>query len=258
MQASGSQPSDNRNSSRKQRRSLLGTPGNPQELAHSLSVASSVDQGTSLAQAAIWHMADQDAQAASRTGHQQASSSAVQQAAAAATPAVGYGDQQRAYSASAVSSSNQGSRTSGSSSTAGGGGRYAEVPAGISLASGCISGFITATVTFPLDVVRRRMQVTRLFVARSGPWHCRQWSAISFAACGCAGFLFMGCLHSVVVVSVSKTLMMLDLSALVAASSHAGGVLSSVCQHVVATSLHLTTPLPVVCCGGRFTADSII
>jgi hypothetical protein len=33
------------------------------------------------------------------------------------------------------------------------------VPAGISLASGCISGFLTATVTFPLDVVRRRMQV---------------------------------------------------------------------------------------------------
>ncbi|WIA38368.1 hypothetical protein OEZ86_001698 [Tetradesmus obliquus] len=27
------------------------------------------------------------------------------------------------------------------------------------LASGCISGFLTATVTFPLDVVRRRMQV---------------------------------------------------------------------------------------------------
>jgi hypothetical protein len=36
----------------------------------------------------------------------------------------------------------------------------AEVPAVISLASGCISGFLTATVTFPLDVVRRRMQVS--------------------------------------------------------------------------------------------------
>lgn len=33
------------------------------------------------------------------------------------------------------------------------------MPAGISLASGCVSGFLTATATFPLDVVRRRMQV---------------------------------------------------------------------------------------------------
>eukprot|EP00878_Enallax_costatus_P022108 GHUV01023443.1.p1 GENE.GHUV01023443.1~~GHUV01023443.1.p1 ORF type:complete len:447 (+),score=96.43 GHUV01023443.1:244-1584(+) len=167
--AASSQSIDNSNSSRKRRRSLLGSPSNPQELAHSLSVASSVDQGTSLAQAAIWHMADQDAQAASRSRHQQASSSSVQRAAAVGTSAVGdpYGDLRASDAATDRSSNSSNSSSSSHSSRARGGGWHAEVPAGISLASGCISGFITATVTFPLDVIRRRMQVGSALV--------RQW-----------------------------------------------------------------------------------
>jgi len=39
------------------------------------------------------------------------------------------------------------------------GGGVAPPPAAATLACGCLSGFVTATATFPLDVVRRRMQV---------------------------------------------------------------------------------------------------
>lgn len=135
------------NDSKKRRRSLLSTPSNPQELAHSWSVASSVDQGTSLAQAAIWHMADQDAQAASSSGPQKVSSEA--DAAAAAAQGVSSGGW--GHDSSSSTSSVEACSSSGRSQK--------EVPAGISLVSGCVSGFITATVTFPLDVIRRRMQV---------------------------------------------------------------------------------------------------
>jgi hypothetical protein len=42
------------------------------------------------------------------------------------------------------------------------------IPAAVSLACGCVSGFLTSTVTFPLDVVRRRMQVSQGLVATKG------------------------------------------------------------------------------------------
>lgn len=134
---------------RPRRRSFLGSPSDPQELAHSLSVASSVDQGTSLAQAAIWHMADQDARVASSSPSQQADK-------AAAAGAIGSG---RTSAAAGSSSCNTADANSRSSSRALSDMGHTEVPAGISLVSGCMSGFVTATVTFPLDVIRRRMQV---------------------------------------------------------------------------------------------------
>jgi len=51
------------------------------------------------------------------------------------------------------------SSSSGSSSQPHGLTRPPPVSAGASLLCGCLSGVVTATVTFPLDVVRRRMQV---------------------------------------------------------------------------------------------------
>ena len=74
-------------------------------------------------------------------------------------------------SSSSSSSSNGGGSGGGGSSFGGtnggvGGDRHAlaippppPVSAVASLACGCLSGLVTATITFPLDVVRRRMQV---------------------------------------------------------------------------------------------------
>jgi len=112
--------------------------------AHSLAVASSVDQGLSLSQMLMWHL--DDARDFANSSSSSSSSSSAEAADAIA-------DRRSSHAAATSSSSSSSSRG------VGGGVRGADVPAGISLASGCVSGFLTATATFPLDVVRRRMQV---------------------------------------------------------------------------------------------------
>lgn len=136
--------------------------GSNSSTGHSLAVASSVDQGLSLSQMLLWHLDDARqeaaAAAAAAAGDLDATSSSgsngnvEQDSAAARTGAAAIHD---AYATAARQSSNAAAGSSSSSSRV----RSADVPAGISLVSGCMSGFLTATATFPLDVVRRRMQV---------------------------------------------------------------------------------------------------
>jgi hypothetical protein len=118
--------------------------------AHSLAVASSVDQGLSLSQMLLWHLDDArdaaaEAYASSGSGGGGSSSgSASDHLSGDAAAAAGVADRRSSQEGASSSSSRV---------------RSADVPAGISLASGCVSGFLTATATFPLDVIRRRMQV---------------------------------------------------------------------------------------------------
>jgi hypothetical protein len=148
--ASVQQTASSSSSSSSSRKGMFGSKQDPESLAHSLAVASSVDQGISHSQMLLWHLNDE---AASTCG-------GLRQATAAAAAA------EDAYSTSSGSSSSSSSSSRvepaagpSSSSSHMAAASAADVPPGISLASGCISGFLTATVTFPLDVVRRRMQV---------------------------------------------------------------------------------------------------
>ena len=70
-----------------------------------------------------------------------------------------------------ASSSGRESSSSGSGGVVGT--SQPQIPAAVSLACGCVSGFLTSTVTFPLDVVRRRMQVSWGSVLRVGGYGTR-------------------------------------------------------------------------------------
>jgi hypothetical protein len=107
--------------------------------AHGLAVASSVDQGLSLSQMLLWHLDDARDAAAEAYAASSSSSSSSSSGGHSGSDADRLASHAAASSSSRVCS--------------------ADVPPGISLASGCVSGFLTATATFPLDVVRRRMQV---------------------------------------------------------------------------------------------------